>query len=300
MRRWVLLGMAVLALAGWATSSATARVAHYEITISVSGPGHVRGNGDGGSFDCPENCSAMIRERTLLTLTATSDNDRVQFTGWGGACVEYRTDSTCELQISGPKDVTAGFGTPPPPPPPKATLTVSKTGSGSGYVGGNGGIDCGHVCVAAVSPGTPVTLIPVADDGSDFVGWSAAGCSGKDTCTLTVAADTTVTARFDHVDRAPPRIRTSPASAARGTTALLRFRVYDDSGESRELLTVRKGTATIARIRVPMSKVRYGRVYSTRWRVPRSLAPGVQRYCAVATDAAGNQSKRSCSALRIR
>ena len=69
-----------------------------------------------------------------------------------------------------------------------------SAGDGKSFVGG-GGIDCGEVCTTAVSPGTKVTLLAVADDGSVFAGWSGGGCSGKDACVVTVTVDTTVTDR---------------------------------------------------------------------------------------------------------
>jgi hypothetical protein len=291
--------LAAAALAGWAASTATARTAHFQISVSVSGPGHVRGSGDGGSIDCPDSCTANIRETTELTLTATADAG-AEFTGWGGSCVEYGSDPTCVLSISGPKSVTAGFGTPPPPPPPGVALTVTKTGSGTGYVGGAGGIDCGPTCSATVAPGSQVTLLALPDEGSTFTGWSGGGCSGAGQCSATITADTAVTAGFERVDSAAPHIATLPAAAVRGRTAQLRFRVFDDSGQSREVVTVLDGKRVLARIAVPLGSVVYRRVYAARWRVPRTLAPGRRRFCAVAVDAAGNRSTRSCSALGIR
>jgi Divergent InlB B-repeat domain len=192
----------------------------------------------------------MIRERTLLTLTATPDGG-AEFTGWGGACVDDGTDTTCTLQISGPKDVTAGFGTPPPPPPPRFDLTVRKAGSGTGYVGGGSSIDCGPTCVASFSQNSQVTLLAVRDDGSEFAGWNGGGCTGTGQCRLTVASPTEVTATFERVDRTPPHIRTIGGSAARGTIAKLRFRVFDDSGRSRETLTILRGRIPIGGVTVP-------------------------------------------------
>jgi hypothetical protein len=202
--------------------------------------------------------------------------------------------------VSGPKDATAGFGTPPPPPPPKDTLTVLKAGTGTGYVGGNGGIDCGPTCSVAYSPSSQVKLLAVADDGSTFTGWSGGGCSGgADSCTVTISADTQVTATFAHVDREPPHIQTLKTSGRPGTSVGLRFRVYDDSGQSRELLTILHGKTTVGSVSVPLGKVRYRQVYTARWRVPRSAKPGQALYCAVAVDPAGNRSKRSCSAFTV-
>jgi hypothetical protein len=297
-RATIMVAIAVSVLAGWAASTASARTLHYQITVTVSGPGRVTGTGDGGSFDCSTSCSAMIREKTLLVLTAVP-NDGAQFTGWGGSCVQYGSDTTCQLSITGPKDVTAGFGTPPPPPPPRFGLAVRKAGTGTGYVAGAGGIDCGPTCTATFAPGTKVALLAVADDGSAFVGWSGAGCGGTDQCLVTLAADTQVTATFDHVDRDAPHLRTFASAAKPGKTALLRYRVADDSGKSAETFTIMKGKAVVGRVAVPLKRVHYGRTYAASWRVPAKTAKGKLVFCAVAADKAGNASKRSCSGLRI-
>jgi len=299
MTRWILVGVTSAAVCGWAASNDSARIEHYLISVTVSGPGVVTGNGDGGSFNCSnETCSALIKQNTTIELTATPD-DGAKFTGWGGACADFGNGSTCYLQVSGPKDATAGFGTPPPPPPPKVLLTVVKTGTGSGYVGGAGGIDCGPTCSDAFFPSSPVKLVAVADDGSTFAGWSGGGCSGTDPCAFTISADTQVTATFTHVDREPPHIQTLRASGAPGASVQLRYRVYDDSEHSREQLTILQGKTTIGRISVPLGHVHYRTVYSVPWRVPATAQRGEALYCAVVSDAAGNRTKRLCSAFSV-
>src|SRR5262249_61385135 len=103
MRSLVLAAAAAAILAGLVASTASARILHYQVTVSVSGPGRVTGTGDGGSIDCPGTCSAMIRQETFITLTETPDGG-AQFTSWGGSCTAAATASTCTLVISGPKE----------------------------------------------------------------------------------------------------------------------------------------------------------------------------------------------------
>jgi List-Bact-rpt repeat protein len=268
--------------------------------VTVSGPGHVTApahDPTSGAIDCPDLCSALIRQGSTVTFTATPDSG-AQFTGWGGACSGAGTSSTCTLSIDGPNDITAGFGT-TPPPPTQFQLTVAKTGTGTGYVGGAGGIDCGPTCSATFAQNAQVTLVAVADSSSVFAGWSGGGCSGTDKCSVTVTADTTVTTTFDHVDTEPPHIHTIRASAAPGALAQLRFRVYDDSGMSRELLTIVMGKSRLGRVTVPLRTVVYRRAYTARWHVPANAKPGSALYCAVAIDSAGNRSNRSCSIFTV-
>jgi hypothetical protein len=297
MKAWVVAAAAATILAGWAASTASARILHYQVTVTVSGPGRVTGTGDGGTIDCPGTCSAMIRQETFITLTETPDGG-AQFTSWGGSCTEAGTASTCTLVLSGPKEVSAGFGT-PPPPITRFNLSVKKAGTGTGFVGGAGGIDCGPTCTAPFQEGTKVSLLAVADDGAEFKGWTGGGCSGTGQCVVTVTANTDVTATFERVDSDPPHLRTIGGTAKRGSTAKLRFRVFDNSGESREVLTIMNGKSTIGRVTVPLAQVLYRHIYTASWHVPRGTSKGKHLYCGVATDKAGNRSKRSCSTLRV-
>ena len=302
MRGWLVLVALVCALGGWAASTASARTLHYLVSVTVTGPGRITGTGTGGSIDCPGNCSALIMQNTSMTLTARPDADAT-FGGWGEDCASYGTQSDCTITLSGQggdgnKSISAGFNE-APPPPPMAKLTVTKAGTGSGFVGGAGGIDCGPTCSASFVQGTKLTLLAVPDDGSKFAGWRGGGCTGTDQCAVTLGADTEVTATFDHLDRDPPHIRTIGGVAKRGGTARLRFRVFDDSGKSRETLTIMNGKVPIGRVAVPLGPVEYRHIYTATWHVPARAAKGTRLYCAVASDEAGNASKRSCSALRI-
>ena len=75
-------------------------------------------------------------------------------------------------------------------------LTVVRSGTGSGSVSSApSGISCGTDCSEPYLSGTTVTLTAAPAAGSTFAGWSGA-CSGKSTCTVSLTADTTVTASF--------------------------------------------------------------------------------------------------------
>lgn len=79
----------------------------------------------------------------------------------------------------------------------RVTLSVVREGTGSGTVSsGSAGISCGTDCSETYPSGTVVTLTATPASGSTFEGWTGGGCTGTGTCAVTVAADTTVVARF--------------------------------------------------------------------------------------------------------
>jgi hypothetical protein len=93
------------------------------------------------------------------------------------------------------RSVTATFD-----PTVMYTLTVSKSGTGGGTVTSDpSGIDCGSDCTESFASGAVVTLTATPDGASTFAGWSGAGCSGMDTCSVTMDDAKEVTAIFDAV-----------------------------------------------------------------------------------------------------
>ncbi len=81
-----------------------------------------------------------------------------------------------------------------------STLTVNSDASGTGsgtIVSYPAGINCGATCSASYAHGTQVALSALPAVGSVFTGWTA-GCAGTtNPCTITINANTTVTAKFD-------------------------------------------------------------------------------------------------------
>jgi Fe-S cluster biogenesis protein NfuA len=75
--------------------------------------------------------------------------------------------------------------------------------SGSGVVTSSpAGIDCGSACVMSFAQGTAVALTATPADGMAFSGWTGA-CTGSGACTVTMNADTAVTAQFS-AQTSPP------------------------------------------------------------------------------------------------
>ncbi|MGH2939783.1 MAG: IPT/TIG domain-containing protein [Solirubrobacterales bacterium] len=75
---------------------------------------------------------------------------------------------------------------------PNHTLTVTKAGTGSGDVTCNGA-----ACATSYPAGTVISLLATPSSGSSFVGWGGGGCSGTGSCSVTINADTSISATFN-------------------------------------------------------------------------------------------------------
>jgi len=275
-------------------------VLHYQVTVVVTGNGHVTApapDSTSGAIDCPDQCSALIKQNSTITLTATPDEGS-RFAGWGGDCASAGTASTCTLTLTGQgangsKSISAGFDV-PPPPVPMVSLAVQKIGTGTGFVGGSG-IDCGKTCATSLAKGAKATLLAVADPGAALLGWGGA-CSGVVTCTLTVTRSSTAIVTF--ADRRRPYASALPGRGRRSTTMNLQFRAWDSRGASREELMVGSGRVRLERAEVPMRAVSFRRIYSVPWRVP-AAAQRTERLCVTAFDRSGRHSPTSCAPLTL-
>jgi hypothetical protein len=115
-----------------------------------------------------------------------------------------------------------------PAPTPTFNLKVVKSGSGSGTVTSSpAGISCGSTCEHAFNEGTVVTLSAAAASGSEFAGWSGAGCSGTGTCVVTMSANREVTASFSVKPEEEEKAgiaRVGRRALVKGNKALLKLR----------------------------------------------------------------------------
>ncbi len=141
-------------------------------------------------------CTFAYALNTVVTVTQTPTNGSV-FLNWAGAC---SGSGACTVPLTASRSVQAVYRLAVP-----GSVTVnSGAGSGNGSVSSSpGGLACAiangvksGICRAIFPVGSTVTLIPIANSGYTFTGFSGS-CTGM-TCTLTVPenGDLTVTANF--------------------------------------------------------------------------------------------------------
>lgn len=157
------------------------------VTLNGGGTGTVTSSVTG--IDCGTDCTEDFLLGTLVTLTPTPDSGMV-FAGWSGGCTGM---DPCSVVLTGPSTVSATFE-----PEPDSTLSVALVGPGSGSVTSAPiGIACPGDCSETYTNGTLVTLTALPDPTSSFAGWTGAGCTGTETCVVTLDQAHTVIATFD-------------------------------------------------------------------------------------------------------
>ena len=164
------------------------------LTVAEAGTGTGQVTSSPLGINCSatsKQCAAQFAAGTSVILTASASSGS-SFSGWSGVCSGSGI-GTCQLTLSADTTVTATFTK----KPTTKVLSVVLAGGGSGTVMSSpSGINCGPTCTASFDTGTQITLSAAAAGGSTFAGWSGGGCSGANGCTLTLNADTIVTASF--------------------------------------------------------------------------------------------------------
>ncbi|MBU6482923.1 MAG: FG-GAP repeat protein, partial [Nitrospirae bacterium] len=166
------------------------------LTVAINNAGTVTSNPPG--INCiagTGSCSYVFQTGAVVTLTATATG----FTGWSGGTgsASCTGTGTCSITLNADSSVTATFPVTPPP----ATLTTSTAGAGTGTVtcSTNGGAIFG-ACATTYASGTALVLQATANSGTIFTGWSngtgSVNCTGITICSVTLSADSSVTANF--------------------------------------------------------------------------------------------------------
>ncbi|MDF1506209.1 hypothetical protein PYV61_24855, partial [Roseisolibacter sp. H3M3-2] len=178
---------------GATTVTATFAPARHALRVAVVGSGAVTATP--GELACADGvCTASYGTGASVTLAATPAAGHV-FAGWSGA--DCAGSAPCVVTMDGARAATATFV-------PSFALTVGSVGNGSGRVTSTpAGIDCARAsgaqrgaCGGAYAAGTTVTLTAAPGDGTNFTGWSGAGCGGAGPCVVTMSEARAVTANF--------------------------------------------------------------------------------------------------------
>ncbi len=130
-------------------------------------------------------------------------------TGSASAC----TTSPCSFTLEANSALTATFDL---QPTPEFELEINTDGSGEGEVECKVGAGPQEPCEAEYAEGAEVTLVPIAETGSEFVKWSE-DCTGTGACELTMDADKSVTATFDEEEEQTPEFELTIAKAGTGS-----------------------------------------------------------------------------------
>lgn len=252
---------------------------------SGNGPGKVEST-PWPLISCGTTCSAPYPTGAEIALDAKPDDDST-FEGWGGACTGQAT--RCLVTLDSSKAVTARFHA------PDRVVDVTLSGSGRGTVTSTPpSIRCPTACHRTFANGTAVSIRAKAGRGSQFAGWGS-DCTGKAAaCAFTVTEDRYVEARF--VDIQAPQVFALASRGTRGGTARLRYRVVENTGTARVLVSVR-GFRGVRR--TAFRRVTRKRTYAVAWRVPRTARARL-RFCVRAFDRARHASRRSCALLSVR
>jgi hypothetical protein len=108
------------------------------------------------------------------------------------------------------------------------------------------------------------------------------------------------TGALESKDIQAPSVYAEPASGTRGRPLRLRYRVFDDSERSRELVTVTAAAKRLAQLVSRIEPARIDTFDSVTWKAPAKLPKRPLTFCVVAVDPVGNRSIPGCAAIRLR
>lgn len=158
------------------------------LTVLRAGDGSGTVSASDGSIGCGSVCSRTYPGGTQVTLSASASAGSA-FSGWsGGGC---SGTGSCVVRLDQSTSVVASFA-----PIEAFTLAVNVVGGGSISTFPAGINACTSACSTTYLSGTAVTLVPTAQAGTVFVGWSDSACPGTDACPIVLTGNRSVTATF--------------------------------------------------------------------------------------------------------
>lgn len=166
--------------------------------------------GDGTVGTVPDKTEFTAGE--VVTVTATSGVGHT-FTGWREQLSEtlFSTSITTTVTMTEEKSILAVFT------PITYTLDLNLVGSGSVAIG-LVDVTCAADCSQEISYGSVISMTAVAASGATFTGWSGDVSGTQATVTVTVTADTQITAVFTTSDTQALTVTTAGAGSGSVTS----------------------------------------------------------------------------------
>ena len=156
--------------------------AQVPLSVSMQGGGTVRTLQPGP--ECTAACTVEWDGGSTIQLDPVPAAGQ-RFVRWGGSC----TGTTCSLQMTAPRSVTALFA------PARFGLGVAVTGKGV-VRSAPRGLACSKRCSARFTSYQGVRLLATAQKGWRFRSWSGACAGARRTCTVPMRAASRVRATF--------------------------------------------------------------------------------------------------------
>ncbi|KQU73470.1 hypothetical protein ASE08_13435 [Rhizobacter sp. Root16D2] len=183
----------------------------YALGVTIAGSGTVAANATPFSCSTATDCGGTYAAGTVVTLTATPASGYA-VGAWSGSGVSC-SGSSCQVTMSAARSISVSFTAVAAP-----TYALGVTVTGSGTVGSSpAGISCGSTCAHSYDQNTVVTLTATPASGYSFSGWSGAGCSGTNTCVVTMSAARAVAAAFAVVPASSYALTTTVTGTGQGT-----------------------------------------------------------------------------------
>jgi Divergent InlB B-repeat domain len=186
-------GTCSVGMTGAKTVTATFTQITHNVSVTRDGTGSGTVTSNPAGISCGSTCGPVaFPEGSDVVLTATQANHST-FDHWTGC--DSSAANQCTVNVDGDENVAATFTL------NKHTLTVTPVGNGSGSVDADTGIIAGcssggGVCTEpGIVEGTDVTLTATPGAHST-VAWSGCDSVITNQCTVTVDADTNLTATF--------------------------------------------------------------------------------------------------------
>jgi hypothetical protein len=203
------IGMWLVGCSG-SGSSAAPPPATYILTVNSSSPASgvaitVAPADNNSASSGTTSFTRSYNSGAVVTLTAPSTSGSNSFTSWSG-CTSV-SSTTCTVSMSASATVTANYSA---PPPATYVLTVDSINPSSGVAvsvsptDNNGAANGTTSFTRTYNTGTTVTLTAPATSGTNtFSSWSGCTTMSTTTCTISLSANTTVTANYA-VNTPPP------------------------------------------------------------------------------------------------